>query len=814
MTLPDGQVAGYIDRYEIARDTATISGWCLFDELSIVSTERQTNVRRRLHRGDVVAALGDTRMSETSNEDGRVGFSAVVEWHEGPVTVRLNQDGATYHWPLSAPTAGQKAALAWRALLPFAVTLVRCMPLAARYIMSGRKPSLREELRAGLGLLAPRAEFHTLSRTFFAEPEPSSAARSESFTIVMPVYNAFDMLEESLSRVAANTDLPWHLVLIEDASTDPRVRPFLRDWAASQGDRVSLLENKANLGFVGSVNLGLALAAERKEHVVLLNSDAFVPSGWASRLLRPIMYDQTVASVTPMSNDASIFSVPLIAGRADIPAGAVDAIDAAALLLSSQARADAPCGVGFCMAINRRALGMVPKFDTVFGRGYGEEVDWCQRVRKFDMRNIGIGNLFVEHRGGASFGYDAKMRAMADAGRIITARYPSFDMDVQRFIREDPLFAARLCLSISLAAARQPNTPLPVYLAHSQGGGADHWLNDEIREARRWGHSCVVIRVGGVRRFAIELHSGDDLIVGEIEDIATVIDVIRSASRRHIVYSCGVGDTRPIELPRLLSDLAEGEQASLEVLFHDYLPVSPSYNLLDSAGVYRGVPDIDDPDPAHQPVLSDGRPGSLRAWREAWGDLMLRADTVRVFSNSSREIVAAAWPAMRGRITVAPHRMKHKVPVLASPPPAGGKRASLGILGSIGEVKGARFVSDLASYMNRERAMFDLVVIGEFDRSFSIPSDLQITGRYSLDDLAALARQHRVSAWLMPSIGPETFSFTVHEMLATGLPVFAFDIGAQGEAVAAAPNGRIVEQSPKAVVAAFAEISTPLRRVV
>ena len=38
-------------------------------------------------------------------------------------------------------------------------------------------------------------------------------------------------------------------------------------------------------------------------------------------------------------------------------------------------------------------------------------------------------------------------------------------------------------------------------------------------------------------------------------------------------------------------------------------------------------------------------------------------------------------------------------------------------------------------------------------------------------------------------IWPETFSYTTHEAVATGLPVLAFDIGAQGETVARVPNG-------------------------
>ena len=104
-------------------------------------------------------------------------------------------------------------------------------------------------------------------------------------------------------------------MLIEDASTDARVRPFLRDWAARQTrpntpGRVELIENETNLGFIGAVNRGLEVARAAGHPVVLLNSDAFVPAGWAGRLIAPMLADDSVATVTPMSNDAEIFSVP------------------------------------------------------------------------------------------------------------------------------------------------------------------------------------------------------------------------------------------------------------------------------------------------------------------------------------------------------------------------------------------------------------------------------------------------------------------------------------------------------------------------
>ena len=79
-------------------------------------------------------------------------------------------------------------------------------------------------------------------------------------TLILPVYNAFELLEEVLERVLRHTDLPWKLIVIEDCSSDARVRPFLQGWAATHEDahpgQVELMLNRENQGFIRSVNAG------------------------------------------------------------------------------------------------------------------------------------------------------------------------------------------------------------------------------------------------------------------------------------------------------------------------------------------------------------------------------------------------------------------------------------------------------------------------------------------------------------------------------------------------------------------------------
>ncbi len=73
-----------------------------------------------------------------------------------------------------------------------------------------------------------------------------------------------------------------------------------------------------------------------------------------------------------------------------------------------------------------------------------------------------------------------------------------------------------------------------------------------------------------------------------------------------------------------------------------------------------------------------------------------------------------------------------------------------------------------------------------------MPGGLTVHGAYEPAQIPHLAARYGVTHWLVPSIWPETFSFTTHEALATGLPVLGFDLGGQGEALRAAPNGHAI----------------------
>ena len=691
-----------------------------------------------------------------------------------------------------------------RVMARFAATMAQLSPAGLGWMLT-RAPRFRARIKQGLNLhsYAVAQAFDKRIFTTATAPEPLR----DRVTIVMPIYNAFDLLEEALSRVEAHTDLPWRMVLIEDGSTDDRVRPFLRDWVAAspdRQDRVILLENDGNKGFIRSVNRGFEQALTWGDPVILLNSDAFVPAGWASRLMRPILTDRTVATTTPLSNDAEIFTVPIICARADLPPGAVDSIDAAAARLNGQVnRAETPTGVGFCMGMNLHFLKQHPDLDTAFGRGYGEEVDWCQRVRARGGRHLGVPNLFVEHRGGQSFGSAEKLALVTANNAIISQRYPGYDAEVQKFIAHDPMRSARMAVGVAWAAAQVPDgAEVPIYMAHAMGGGAEHYLKNRIaRDHLDQGLPAVVLRVGGPDRWQVELLSPEGTCAATMPDLDTVLDLLAPLTRRRVIYSCGVGDPDPATLPTALMALSAKGRHPVEVLFHDFFPISPSYTLLGQDGLYHGTPvpgTTPGDDPAHSQRKADGTVCTLTDWQARWGAVMDVADRLVVFSADTADHVRRTYPRAADRIAVIPHALLAEVPALSDrASPASGVRRVVAVLGNIGYQKGAALLEDLGHALKAQGA--GLMVLGNVDPAHMPPPGLvPVHGDYALSDLATLVDRYGITDWLIPSVWPETFSYTTHEALATGLPVHAFNIGAQGDTVEKAPNGHPVPFAPDA----------------
>jgi GT2 family glycosyltransferase len=780
-----------VEEIKRAGGRTRVIGWVAAPEVRLTWPDGEARVVPTIQRPDVMRRFGLPL---------ECGFEIEAPEGHRPLYLHVPRaDGSELRLPVPHPSDPPSPRALRRLRRAFARDVLRALPAGLRWIAT-RQPAARTRIKHILGLEAVATGLPVDPR-YFGTGVPPRARKK--ITVILPVHNAFELLAEALRRFEAHTDCDWHLILVEDASTDRRVRPFLRTWVDERPGRVTLIELNTNIGFVGAVNRGFAEAESHGGHVILLNSDAMVPEGWASRLIAPFDRDPKIASVTPMSNNAEIFSAPMICRALPLPEGMVDRIDAVAQTLSVPGRLpSAPTGVGFCMAMNARWFGREPRFDAAFGRGYGEEVDWCQKTRKAGARHVGLPTLFVEHRGGKSFGAEVKEALVLKANAMIARRYPTYDLEVQAYIGRDPLRTPRLALAVAIAGEMSLDA-LPLYLAHSMGGGADHALDAEIAARTAQGQYALVLRVGGPHRWQLEVHGPAGVISAATSDLGHVRRMLAPVAALRIVYSCGVGDRDPITLPdALLSLMREGRPDRLEARLHDYFVLSPSYCLLNADGSYRGPVRAGNPDPAHAARRPQGGTVSLHEWQSAWRRFLSHCDEITVFSKSSRDHLLAIHPELAERVAYRPHAMITQVPPIQTGGSAASGPGTLGVLGNLNRQKGAGVLVALAEEIARRGTGPKLVLIGNIDTAFSLPSSVRLHGSYDRSDIVHLAERYGVTAWLVPSIWPETFSFVTHEMLATGLPVYGFDIGAQGEALQRAPNGIAIPFDPDADQAA------------
>ncbi len=254
--------------------------------------------------------------------------------------------------------------------------------------------------------------------------------------IVIPAYRGVEATRRCLRSVlSAPVRIAREVIVIDDASPDPALSAYLREVEA-QG-QIRLIAHAQNRGFVASVNEGMRLHADRD--VVLLNSDTQVAGDWLDRLAACAAREPLAGTLTPFSNNATICSYPRICEINRLPDGhTTTTLDRRFAQANAGRSVEIPTAVGFCMFIGRACLGKVGFFDeAAFGRGYGEEVDFCMKARRAGFRNLLCADVFVYHEGEVSFGPGAPGLREA-AQKIIDTRYPEFRALVQDFIRDDP----------------------------------------------------------------------------------------------------------------------------------------------------------------------------------------------------------------------------------------------------------------------------------------------------------------------------------------------------------------------------------------
>ncbi|MEZ5465557.1 MAG: glycosyltransferase [Lysobacteraceae bacterium] len=264
----------------------------------------------------------------------------------------------------------------------------------------------------------------------------AASALRRGVDVVVPIYGNASMTSDCIEQLLkTRSNLEFRLILIDDFSPGSEMTALLGQYEGVEG--VIVLRNHRNLGFPGTANRGLCYGLDRD--VVLVNSDAVVPAHWLRRLQDAAYCRSDIASATPMSNNAGVFSFayPELVGFS----GDVETVEEWNVWAgrSEPAAVEVPAGHGFCLYVRRSALSRVGVLDQLsFDRGYYEEIDWCWRAARLGFRHVCATHVVVGHIGGSSFGDSAP--ALRDRNReLFRSRFPDYFPARRDFIRRGAL---------------------------------------------------------------------------------------------------------------------------------------------------------------------------------------------------------------------------------------------------------------------------------------------------------------------------------------------------------------------------------------
>jgi len=270
-------------------------------------------------------------------------------------------------------------------------------------------------------------------------------------SIVIVSWNTREVLRGCLASVFRETrDVDFEVIVVDNAGSDGTLEMLAADFPA-----VRVLANPANRGFAAANNQGIALA--RGRFVLLLNSDTIVLDGALQRAVR-------AAEAAP---GAGVVGCRLLNADGSLQPSAFQAPSLSNLLLTllhlpglfprsrwlgkermtwwpHDDTREVEVAVGAFMLARREAIAQVGGMDEQFFM-YGEEVDWCLRMKRAGWCVLFTAEAEIIHLGGASSQLVGDVMFLQNHGSVLL---------LVRKHRSRPYYLAYLGLTVLLLAAR------------------------------------------------------------------------------------------------------------------------------------------------------------------------------------------------------------------------------------------------------------------------------------------------------------------------------------------------------------------------
>ena len=356
--------------------------------------------------------------------------------------------------------------------------------------------------------------------------------------------------------------------------------------------------------------------------------------------------------------------------------------------------------------------------------------------------------------------------------------------------------------------------PALLHVGHSWGGGIDRWIHDYAAADRdNWNlllRSRTRYDAAGVELELVDLAAQDEVLLGWELDDPIACTATRHGQYRQILAEITAGfGVEAVIVSSLIGhslDVLDGGLPTGLVL-HDFVPFCPALF------AWYGQPCVSCDRTALERCLAGNPQNAFWHLDDADQWLALRAAYAERLASRPVRIAAPGravharyatlFPVLRERPwREIPHGLGH-VPQRAQPPetrgPLGHRRLRVVVPGRLQPHKGLHLFLALLGELT-DFADVLLLGSGDYGLPFRGQAGVEVVPDYANAALADQVRDFAPDCALLLSILPESFSYTLSEMFALGVPVVATRLGAFAERIEDGCNGFLVDPEPAAVV--------------
>jgi glycosyltransferase involved in cell wall biosynthesis len=563
-----------------------------------------------------------------------------------------------------------------------------------------------------------------------------------------------------------------------------------------------------------AVELRRAADANPGRDVLVVAPGARLPFATNERLAKAAHADATIAAAVPLCDVSPLHSLVDESHRPVSPSNEV-LVDRSAYCMGLRAYYEVPRLHSVCAYLRRDALDVFLAKGTAPGSAQDFLDAFANASASRGRVCVLCDYIYVGHTGQASDG-------AVSVDRI----------EDRAFVRQHPLGALRRAVNEGLDAGLPPvatpgldERPVQLHIMHFWGGGLDRWVRDFGKaDPSRVNLILASYRIGDTGGQRIVLYSDPAAMVPvRTWDIARAIRSTASASleyREILRQVIEEFDVEAVIVSSLIGHSLDALATGLKtiVVCHDFFPVCQAIN-----PQFRGVTcshcTIEDlrecarDNPLNR-IFTDMTSEEWDAMRTRFTDLVLEHRIEMVVPSQS---VASTLKDLDPRLAsvtmhVIGHGMDMDAAKLRYPERPAGERMRLVVLGRLSPQKGIALLRDAASGL---APFADVTIVGGGGNGVALAAECgwRCIEKYELAELPRLLGAIAPHAVLLASVVPETFSYTLSEAWALGIPPVASALGSFRERIVEGESGFLFEPVKESLLEVISKLHTDPARL-